>query len=172
MPDGRKMIEHVITPLSSLCQNIVIVGDCRGFAIPQQKNFIALPDNPPARGPLSALATLLQSGIDRNGYLVAACDQPLFTPDLLRLLLGEIPRAPRIFKPDQDEMLTPFPGYYPVCWLAKIKDALTSGEYGLCNVLLKNAVETVPLPKEGGEQIRNINTPDDLETLTRAAHTQ
>ena len=161
LPDGLKMIEHVIKPLSQLCQKIVIVGDCRGFLIPNQTNFIALPDDPPGRGPLSAIATLLKSGIDQDGYLVAACDQPFLTADLLRLLLGEIPTLPRIFKPGNDEMIAPFPGYYPVCHLSQITNALESGEYSICNVIQKS-FETVPLPREGSPLIRNINTPNDL----------
>jgi molybdopterin-guanine dinucleotide biosynthesis protein A len=163
MPDGRKMIEHVIEPLSQLCQKIVIVGDCRGFSIPQQQKLIALSDDPPGKGPLSAIATLLKSGIDKDGYIVTACDQPFLTPNLLRLLLGEKPSFPRIFQPEQGEMIAPFPGYYPVCWLSEIKSALETGQYGICNVILKNRVETVALPKEQQVLIRNINTPDDLD---------
>jgi len=165
MPDGRKMIEHVIEPLSRLCQKIVMMGDCRGFSIPQQQNFIALADDPPGKGSLSAIATLLKSGIDPDGYLVVACDQPFLTPDLLRLLIGEKARVPSIFQSEPDEMLTPFPGYYPVCWLPKIQSELASGQYGICNAILKNGFETVSLPKEGRGLIRNINTPTDLKTL-------
>ncbi|MBI3358918.1 MAG: NTP transferase domain-containing protein [Nitrospirae bacterium] len=165
MPDGRKMIEHVIKPLVELCQKIVIVGNCRGFFIPPQQKFIALPDDPPGRGPLSAIATLLKSGIDKDGYVVTACDQPFLTPDLLLLLLEGKPSVPRIFKQDMDEMMTPLPGYYPVCWLSKIKGELESGEYSLCNAILKSAFETVLLPRESRGLIRNINTLTDLETF-------
>jgi len=169
MPDGRTMIEHVIEPLSHLCQNIVIVGDCSGFSIPFQNNLIPLKDDAPGRGPLFAIATLLKSGVDQDGYIVTACDQPFLTPALLRCLIGDLPRGPRFFQHDQDEMFTPFPGYYPVCWLSIIKHELLSGEYGLCNMIMKNPFETVSLPKEGQDLMRNINTPTDLETFTNSA---
>ncbi len=180
MPDGRTMIAHVIQPLSQLCQNIVIVGAGAppakglGFTMPPQKNIIALPDDPPGRGPLSAIATLLNSGIDKEGYIITACDQPFLTPDLLRLLLGEKTTSlstlstPRIFDEDMNTMaggITPFPGYYPVCWLSIIKRELALGQYGVCKAILKSAVETVPLNKDSRALIRNINTPDDLKTF-------
>jgi molybdopterin-guanine dinucleotide biosynthesis protein A len=165
MPDGRTMIAHVIQPLSQLCQNIVTVGDCVEFTMPPQKQIIALPDDPPGRGPLSAIATLLKSGIDKEGYIVTACDQPFLTPNLLALLVGERTTTPRIFQEDMDTMagvITPFPGYYPVCWLSIIERELASGQYGVCNAILKSAVKTVSLNKDSRALIRNINTPDDL----------
>ncbi len=168
MSDGRTMIEHVIEPLSHLCQKIVIVGDCLGFSVPPQassrpqQNFIALKDDPPGKGPLSAITTLLKSGIDPNGYIVTACDQPFLTSDLLRLLLKKT-AVPTIFQPEQDEMMIPFPGYYPVSWLSIIENELASGEYGICHAILKSTVEYVSLSKEQQRLIRNINTPDELQ---------
>jgi molybdopterin-guanine dinucleotide biosynthesis protein A len=162
LPDGRKMIEHVIAPLSQLCSKIVIVGDCRGFSIPQQSNFIALPDHPNGKGPLAAIATLLKSGIDAVGYIVTACDQPFVTLDILRLLVGEKSNRPTIFQSDNNAFPMPLPGYYPVGWLSTIERELASSQYGLCNAILKSDVVYVSLPNAGKQYLQNINTPADL----------
>jgi molybdopterin-guanine dinucleotide biosynthesis protein A len=161
LSDGRRMIEHLILPLSQVCHQIVIVGTCRGFSIPPQSGLLHLHDTTPGMGPLAAINTLLQSGIDPNGYLVTACDQPFLTPELFRLLVADPSSLPRILKPD--EMLLPFPGYYPVTWRHKIEEALQEGERSICRLIEKTQVDYVAFPGEWKMDLRNINTPGDLE---------
>ncbi len=155
MADGRRMIEHVIEPLSHICQKILIVGACRGFTIPPQSLLIPLPDSDPGSGPLSAIATILKSGVDKKGYIITACDQPFLTADLLRLLIQGPLNQPCIFK-NHDSPLQPFPGYYPVSWLPEI------GERSVCAMLTKTAISLVACPKEWEARLKNINRPTDL----------
>ncbi len=176
MPDGRPMIEHVIEPLSSLCQKIVILGACRGFDIPSHAKFISLPDAEEGRGPASAIATLLKSGIDKKGYVVCACDQPFLSANLLRLLVEETPSSfegynplgsnqPRIFQSAKGEMLIPFPGYYPVDWLSEMEKGFEVGERSICALLKISVVSFVSLPNEWKPLLKNINLPSDLDSL-------
>ncbi|MEK7702527.1 MAG: molybdenum cofactor guanylyltransferase [Nitrospirota bacterium] len=166
LPDGRPMIEHVIASLLPLCQRIVIIGTCRGFAIPSSPRFITLPDETPGMGPLHAIATILKSEIDMHGYLITACDQPFLSPDLLgRLAAGEKSTGPRIFQRTSSEMLTPLPGYYPVCWLSEINKQLLSGECSLCNAIQSHPASFIPISEKEELLLRNINTPDDLNSV-------
>lgn len=163
LSDGRRMIEPLISSLSQVCQQIVIVGACRGFSIRPQSGLLHLHDATPGMGPLAAINTLLQSGIDPNGYLVTACDQPFLTPELFRLLVANRSDIPRILKPGRDEMLLPFPGYYPVAWRHKTEKALQEGEGSICRLIEKMQVTYVAFPEEWKRNLRNINTPADLE---------
>lgn len=162
MPDGRQMIEHLIEPLSQVCKQIVIVGACRGFIIRPESALLHLPDTTPGMGPLAAIAALLQSGIDKDGYIVSACDQPYITADLLRLLAQKSSDLPSILQPIEGEILTPFPGYYPVLWLLEIEKQLQAGERSICRALQESRVTYIPFPKEWKGSLRNLNTPTDL----------
>jgi molybdopterin-guanine dinucleotide biosynthesis protein A len=159
LADGRRMIEHIIEPLSIVCSTIVIIGSCRGFTFSKQANRIPLPDTMPGHGPLAAITTLLKSGLDQRGYLVTACDQPFLTADLLRLLIQEPTPMPRIFQTGE-KPLTPFPGYYPVSWLSEIEK--NTEEHSVCALLEKSIVSFVPYPKEWQGCLKNINRPTDL----------
>ncbi len=165
MPDGRRMIEHVIASLSQVCDRIVIVGTCKGFSIPSETGFLHLQDATPGMGPLAAVATLLRSGISTEGYLVTACDQPFLTADLLYLLVKTRSSVPRIFSSESEELPTPFPGYYPVFWYPVVEEGLQAGDLSVCNLIKKSAFSLVSLPKEWRRYLRNINRPDDLESV-------
>jgi molybdopterin-guanine dinucleotide biosynthesis protein A len=170
LPDGRRMIEHVIAPLLEVCEKVVILGACRGFSIPSDPRLIALADEVPGMGPLSAMVTLLKSGIDPNGYLLAACDQPFLTPDLLRRLIVEKPTGPRIFggttpAKRRGSTITPFPGYYPTCWLSEIERVFLSGERSICNAIQKSGASLIAIEEGEEPLLRNINTPNDLKIL-------
>jgi len=162
MPDGRRMIEPLIATLSQICKQVVIVGACHGFSIPPESGLLHLQDKTPGIGPLAAVATLLQSGIDEKGYLITACDQPYVTTDLLRLLIKEPSDLPRILQPEIGETLTPFPGYYPVSWCVEIEKKLQAGERSICRVLQESRVAYLPFPQEWKGCLRNLNRPADL----------
>ena len=162
MPDGRKMIEPIIAALSDVCGQIVIVGGCRGFSIPIESGLIHLPDTTPGSGPLAAILTLLQSGINKNGYIVTACDQPYITTDLIHLLVQNLSNVPCILKPSPGERLTPFPGYYPVTWRIEVEHYLQAGEQSLCRALEESRVDYLPFPNAWGRYLKNLNMPEDL----------
>jgi len=162
MPDGRRMIEHLILTLSQVCEQIVIVGACRGFSIPSESGLLHLQDKTPGIGPLAAIATLLQSGINEQGYLITACDQPYVTTDLLRLLIKAPSDWPQLLQPGAGERADPFPGYYPVSWRLEIEKRLEDGERSICRALSKGRLTYLPFPKEWKECLRNLNGPADL----------
>ena len=165
MPDGRRMMEPIIASLSEVCKQIVIVGTCRGFSIRPELGLLHLLDTNPGMGPLAAVATLLQSGIDAKGYIITACDQPHLTTDLLRLLVKAPSDLPGILQPEKGEMLLPFPGYYPVSWRLEIEKWLQAGERSICRVLAESRVTYLSFPEEWEGCLRNFNTPADLSQV-------
>lgn len=176
LSDGRRMIEHVIEPLRGVCQRVAIVGACRGYPIPAGIDIIHLndsqPGEPPQRagslgtpgaGPLVAIATLLRSGLDSEGYLVVACDQPFLTSPLLGLLMEDRSPFPRFFRSEGGTPLDPFPGYFPVGWFLEIGRALQQGERSVRRLIERTPVSWIPIPDEFRGFLKNINTPADLE---------
>lgn len=180
LADGRPMIAHVLQPLSEVCEQIVVVGGCRGLP----SHILHLPDRHPGRGPMGGLETLLASGLGA-GYLVTACDQPLLTPDLLRLLLGGDATRPRLFEPPNPHThpngtgkvrVDPFPGYFPAHLLRRVRAALASGDASMQRLIggltrSKTPVSWVPLPASFRSALRSVNTPEDLRALYPAPQT-
>src|SRR5690606_10672129 len=125
MPDGRPMIEHTLSAFPALCDKIAVVGACVGWNLPPSSRIVHLPDLHPGEGPLGAIVTLLSSGI-ADAYLVACCDHPLLTPELLQMLLEHPGIQPAVFESPTQGVL-PFPGYYPVQWLKAAEESFTAG---------------------------------------------
>lgn len=163
LSDGRPMIEHVIEPLRGVCRRVAIVGACHGYPIPAAIDLIHLNDSEPGAGPLVAIATLLRSGLDSEGYLVAACDQPFLTAPLLSLLMEDRSPLPRFFRSEEGTPLDPFPGYFPVGWFSEVERALQQGERSVRRLIERTPVSWIPIPDEFRGFLKSINTPADLE---------
>jgi molybdopterin-guanine dinucleotide biosynthesis protein A len=162
LSDGRRMIEHVIEPLRGVCRRVVIVGACRGYPIPAGTDLVHLNDSKPGGGPLAAIAMLLHSGLDPEGYLVVACDQPFLTSPLLRLLVEEQSPPPRFFRSEGGAPLDPFPGYLPIAWLPEVEGALQRGERSIRRLIQKTPASWVSLPDSARGCLKGINMPSDL----------
>lgn len=169
--DGRPMIEHVVEPLREVCRWVVIVGACRAYPISPEDGLIHLTDSQPGAGPLAAIATLLRSGLDPEGYLVAACDQPYLTSPLLRRLRVAAPffrplegrsDSPRFFRSERGAPIDPFPGYFPVAWLSEIEEALQRGERSIRRLIERTPVSWVSLPESLRGCLKGINRLTDL----------
>ena len=158
------MIAHVIAALRAVCRRVVIVGACRGYRIPEDSGIVQIEDLHPGDGPLAGIEALLASGLD-DRYLVAACDQPLLTPALLRVLLQDDPAGLCLFHTEDEREVTPFPGVYPADWLPVVQDALREGRRSVYRLLACSAVSRVNLPPADLHRLCSINAPDDLEQL-------
>jgi len=161
LPDGTPMIARVISVLHTVCRQVVIVGACRGFQIPD--GVLHLPDLHPGEGPLAGLETLLASGLD-DRYLLAGCDQPLLTPDLLRRLTG-CEAEVCLFHTGNEEDFFPFPGVYSVALLPLVREALSSSRRSMKRLIQQARVTRLPLSPAEASLLRSINTPDELAAL-------
>lgn len=161
LSDGRLMIQHVIEPLMTVCRTILVVGECRGFHAGPNERIHHIVDRLPGRGPMSGLESLLSSGI-ADGYLVAACDQPLVTPQMYAKLYEHDPARPCCFVSNSGTESFPFPGYYPANLLGCVRDALESGRHSVRQLLKESDVACAALSATEESLVQSFNTPESL----------
>jgi len=145
---------------------VVVIGASRGFQVPA--GVLHLPDLHPGDGPLAGLESLLAGGLD-DRYLLAGCDQPLLTPDLLRRLTGRGSAGICLFHTGNAEDFFPFPGIYPAGLLPEVQAALAGGQRSMKRLLERVGVTHLPLAAEAASALRSFNTPDDLAQLHPAS---
>lgn len=165
LPDGRTMMEAVLSAVEGCCPAVAVVGTSAGFDCGDRAGLQHLLDEHPGLGPLAGLEALLSSGLAR-GYLVAACDQPLLTTELLRRLFDGPPPIAHFFKDgDTGEELDPLPGYFPEAWLSPVREALQAGRRSFR--VLARSLPAHWIPVSAGERasLASINTPGDLARL-------
>lgn len=163
--DGDAMVTHVIRALTAVCGSVVSVGG----PPPDFGGVRHLPDPVRGRGPLAAMETLLLSQL-APAYLIVACDQPLITPELLRLLLPNDPseaQAARLFRPQEACPVDPFPGYYPATLLPVIQQVLYDDSPSVQKLIRSILVTWVTLPDPLRACLKNINTPEELGQLLK-----
>jgi molybdopterin-guanine dinucleotide biosynthesis protein A len=164
--DGRPMIEHVVDAMQAVCQRVVIVGACRGWT--PAPSIVRLDDRHADLGPLGGIEALLASGIDR-GYLVVGCDQPLLTPQILRLLSNAPdPEIPHFLRTEEGIDLDPFPGYFPSAWLPVARAALQQGQRAIREVIRRHRTAWVTLPGTWRLGTDSVNTPAEVLRVTAA----
>lgn len=158
--DGRPMIEHVVEAMQAVCRQVVIVGACRGWT--PEPPIIRLDDRQPDHGPLGGIETLLASGL-AGRYLVVGCDQPLLTPEMLRLLVAPPdPDVPCFLRAENGAELDPFPGYFPAAWLPIARAGLRQGRLGLRNAIRGARSGWVALPETLRRGVASLNTPAEV----------
>jgi molybdopterin-guanine dinucleotide biosynthesis protein A len=154
------MIEHVVEAMQAVCRQVVIVGACRGWT--PEPPIIRLDDRQPDRGPLGGIETLLASGM-AGRYLVVGCDQPLLTPEMLRLLAAPPdPDIPCFLRAENGHELDPFPGYFPAAWLPVARAELQQGRLGLRNAIRGTRSGWVALPETLRRGVASLNTPVEV----------
>lgn len=162
--DGRPMIEHVMEPLQSLCDKVVIVGKCNGYRLPQDTSVFQMDDLHPGEGPLAGIEAVLKSGIDTQ-YLVVSCDQPLLTRSLLQRLVAGAIQELRFFQGPNGEPLDPFPGHFPISFLPAVQQALQQGQRSVRQLIQHWPVTWLPLDEAELSSLRSVNTPEELRCL-------
>ncbi len=168
LPNGRTMLETVLQALAGCCARVVIVGDCADMSIALE-NIPRLDDTAPGRGPLGGVQALLSSGLAAQGYLVAACDQPMLSSKLLRELLQGDPARGRFFATSDARCLDPFPGYYPARWSTAVDDAIASSRHSIRALLERMECDWIPVAASDERRLRGANTPMELAQLRELA---
>ncbi len=156
--DGRPMIEYVMGALAGLCARLAVVGECRGYALPA--DVARLPDLHPGRGPLAGIEALLASGLD-EAYLVAACDQPFLTSDLLRGLLRGDPSRPCFFL-GEGGTVHPLPAYLPSSWLPAVSQAVREERLSVRKLIADSDVCWAPVDAQAEACLSSVNSRAEL----------
>lgn len=165
LPGGRPMIEPLLDAMREAFGAVIVAGACAGYDCAGRPGVLHVRDGQPGLGPLGGLEALLASGA-AEGYVVAACDQPMVTAVLLRRLAEEAGPRGRFFRAARSgEHLDPLPGYFPSCWLTSVTTALAEGRRSLRALVRSAGVEWVPLEDSDAGKLASINAPEDLRLL-------
>jgi molybdenum cofactor guanylyltransferase len=165
LPDGRPMIRHVIDIMLGVCNEVIVAGPQLPLCLEESERLHFIKDNYPGQGPLSGIEAVLSTGTAR-GYLIAACDQPLLTPELLRRLVPQDMNMPCFFDFSENGYIQPLPGYYPLGWLPDIRDSLRRNRRAIKALIADADVILLPIEPEEAACLMSINTKDDLAKLS------
>ncbi len=124
--------------------------------------FVA--DDPPSRGPLSGIASLL-ARIQATHLLVLAVDMPFMRENYLRSLCDRIEPGRGVL-PMIDGRAEPLAAIYPAKALVDLVEALSGNDFSLQSVtkilIGSGKLRKVPVQKDQEEFFRNLNEPPDL----------
>lgn len=159
--DGKSLLVRAVAVVQGVTGVIAIVGD------PALHDIDSLPvisDRIRGAGPLGGIeAALAWSSAEWN--LVVACDMPALEPGILRTILD---RA--VSLPECDAVIPVSAGIpQPLCaayhrrTLPSLQAALAAGTFKMMEVLESVRVGRLEIP--GSDSFRNINTPEDWNTL-------
>jgi molybdopterin-guanine dinucleotide biosynthesis protein A len=159
--DSLSLIERILHVVSSLSDDVLIVGGGNGASIGNTRH---VEDAYPGQGPLGGLVTGM--GAMRYGRcLLLACDMPFVNIELVRLMaaLG----AEDVVAQTRESRIEPFHAIYHRRCLPRAVALLAEGERSMERFLLAIDRRLVPEtiidaidPK--GWSLLNINTPADL----------
>jgi molybdopterin-guanine dinucleotide biosynthesis protein MobB len=159
--EGRTLVERVAGVLQSAAGPPLLLG---AGPVPEALGDLSrLPDPPGISGPMAGLVAALRWH-PRVAWLIAACDQPMVSPDAVDWLLAQrgpgrwavLPRLP-------DGPVEPFLAVYEPQALGLLERAIASGRLGP-HVLAEHAKVVSPEPPaEIAQAWRSLNTPEEFE---------
>jgi len=161
LSDGRAMIEHVASALRPVVDGLVVAGSCDGFNT-ARIGATRIGDLRPGLGPLAGIEAILRSGM-ADGYLIATCDQPMLTCDLLDRLVAHARDEPAVLRTVDGTSLAPFPCFLPASLASAVGAALDVGERSPRRLLDALRVRFVDAPASAGLLVVSLNSPADIE---------
>jgi molybdopterin-guanine dinucleotide biosynthesis protein A len=166
--DGRVMLAHTLEALRGACGRVAVVGACAGASLEHEPAVHHVRDERPGEGPLGGLVSLLASGL-ASGYLLAACDQPLLTPALLRRLLGGDPARACFFRTPDGRQLDPFPGYFPAALLPAARADFDAGQRSMRRFTAAQDPQWINLAPHEMGLLLDLDTPEEAAAFIAAS---
>lgn len=160
LPDGRTMLDAVSGALSTVCRQVVVVGD--------PADAESIPDRRPGLGPLAGIEALLASGLDSE-YLVCPCDVPRVTTALLRRLTAPTDAPVTVLRIDGNDVTQPLPARISDEALDTVRGYLDQGHRSVHGFLQSIETQVVSLPAAEARFLANVNRAEDLARLPRPA---
>ena len=156
LPDGRTMLETMLSLLGEVCQEILVVAPNIVIA-----DLPHIHDPKPGCGPLAGVTKLLESQINHH-YLIVPCDMPHLTSKLLSELCRPLPHDARVFRLDLEPHPSPLPLVISSNAKLQMQRAQQQGIRSLHRALAHIDLEVQVLPDEQRTCLHNVNTPQDL----------
>ncbi|MBY0548902.1 MAG: molybdenum cofactor guanylyltransferase [Candidatus Obscuribacterales bacterium] len=163
LDDGLPMIAAPLRALRKVTKTVVIAGPPLDFTGLEPDLVQFVDDSIPKLGPLSGLEAILHTG-QAQAYLIAACDQPMLTEEVLRMLLSGPADMPCFFETDR---IQPFPGYYPASMLSDIQEALKRKRLSVMQLIADSDAKLIKLTGTLVESIRSMNNLEDLASIRK-----
>ncbi len=162
--DSKPFIQHIIDAIQPLVKEIIIVSsnsDYDTFNIKRVQDII------PDSGPIAGLHSgLIHSKTVDN--LVISCDVPLVTASFLRKLLQYQEEDHDIIQFEAKGKTMPLIALYKKRCAKKCFELLTNGEKRLRILVSALNTKTIPVIEKEHLLVTNMNTIEDLKTITNA----
>lgn len=163
MPDGRCMIDCVIHALQPLCEQIIIAGES---PLDIASQFTMVRDLRPPCGPLGGIEAALTSDLGDH-FLFCACDAPLITTELLRLLMPPSGDAcgfasAAVFRIAGRERFECLPLYLARSALNAVHSHLNQHVFALWRMIQSLEHRIISIDETQAMLLRNANTPQEF----------
>ncbi|MBG6131815.1 molybdopterin-guanine dinucleotide biosynthesis protein A [Aquimarina sp. EL_43] len=162
--DGKPFIQHSIDVLSPLVNTILIVSsnsDYDAFGVKRVEDIIV------ESGPLAGLHSgLMHSNTKHN--LVISCDVPLVTTEFLKKLLSYEKEDYDIVQFEADGKSIPLIALYKKRCADRCQELLANGERRLRKLISVVKTKTITVLEKERLLVTNMNTIEDLKTITNA----
>jgi molybdenum cofactor guanylyltransferase len=154
--DGRTLLERVAVEVESAVGNVTVIGPPERYA---QFKLRVIPDVVADSGPLAGLVSALRD-TDRDWALLAACDMPNVTSEMLRRLLSAAANSEADAVVCYTGRLHPLCAVYRHRLLAKAEAALARRSLRMHDFLASIQIDRWPVSES--KLLANVNTPEEL----------
>lgn len=154
--NGKRMIEFGISSLEEICNRVIIGANNSDYSV---FNLPLVPDNYTGIGPVAGLEACLHYSKTRIN-LVTPSDTPNVNKSLYLELLEYAGQYDAIVPMLPDGKIEPLIGCYSRDILHVIQSQISANDYKIQNLL--KVLNTKYLITTNPQQIKNINTPNDL----------
>jgi molybdopterin-guanine dinucleotide biosynthesis protein A len=163
--DGPAMLARVAARALETGYPVMVVGRARpeGWDIGQVR-FVE--DNAPGAGPLRGIVTAL--GASGGDVIAVACDMPLLDAHALRWLASLHEPGGNGVVVMREGRMEPLFSLYGFTLLSRFEARLAAGELAMKEAIEACGLRGVEAPPEIARLLTNVNTPGDLEELSRA----
>lgn len=159
--DGKPFVAHIINALEGLVDEVIIVSENTAYDAFGHKRVA---DIIKESGPIAGIHSgLTNSGTQDN--LVLSCDVPLVSKSLLQKLMDTNKKEDDVVQFRADGRTIPLIGLYKKRCLTSCIELLENGERRLQKLVSSLNAKTIEVPEVLNEQVKNINTPDDLKQV-------
>ncbi len=164
MLEHKPFVQHIIDALKPITKEIILVSsntDYDVFEVNRVQDII------PDSGPISGIHAGLTHSKTKNN-LVLSCDAPLITTALLKKLRQYEKENHDIIQFEAEGKTIPLIALYKKQCISKCFELLSNNEKRLRKLVVELNTKTIPVSENEHTLVKNINTIDDLNTITDA----
>lgn len=161
--NGKKFIRRIAEELDFFEEKLIARGKNRATPI---DGWNVIPDIYPECGPVGGLHAAL-TACESDALFCVSCDMPLIRRELVEELCEQITEAfDAVIVRDESGRAHPICGVYRKSAVPVFEQQILTGNYRVMRALEHLRIRYVTVALEnGGEQLRNINTPEDYREL-------